>query len=69
MATGQDRITGLGPEDWGLDELVAHCVNVHIERMNNDHFFMEIRYPDGTSRALWLHSRSTIMVSTEERST
>lgn len=63
-----DRITGLVDGDsMGLDELVASNVNVHIERLDTGHFWIGVHYPDGTTWALWLHSKSAIRVTHERR--
>lgn len=63
----KDRVTGLDRDNLGLDELVANNVMVHIERLDNGHFYIGVHYADGSARALWLYSKRPITVTNELR--
>jgi hypothetical protein len=36
------RVTGCDAENWGLDEVVADKVGIHLERMSSGHIWMQI---------------------------
>lgn len=60
-----ERVTNVYPEDHGLDEIVATGCYVHVERMDNNVFWMCVE-ADGRRIDVWLRARGTIKAHVEE---
>jgi hypothetical protein len=54
-------------DDGSLDEVFAHGVNVHLEQLDDGHWYLGLSEPgdDGDLWQFWLYSRKRIEVNYE----